>query len=65
MQRFNPLASGALAKTGNEGVQQAGAAGQEQGAGKGKGYALVFQIIFTDGLRMVDKQARKHGQTPF
>jgi hypothetical protein len=65
VQRFDPLAGSALAKTGNEGMQQAGTAREKQSTGKGKGHALMFQVIFTDGLRMVDKQARKHGQTPF
>ena len=62
MQRFDPLAGGALAKAGHEGMQKAGAAGKKQAAGKGKSHALMLEITFADGLRMADKQARKHGQ---
>jgi hypothetical protein len=55
MERFDPLAGGTLAKAGHEGMQKAGAAGEKQGAGKGKGYALMLEIAFTDGLGMADK----------
>ena len=64
MQNLDPLAGGALAKAGNECVQETGATGQEQGAGKGERYLLMFQIAFADRLRMTDEQARKHPQIP-
>ena len=64
VQRFDPLAGGTLAKAGHEGMQKAGAAGKKQGPGKGKGHALMLEIAFADGLRMADKQARKHGHYP-
>jgi hypothetical protein len=65
MQRFDPLAGGALAKPRHESMQKAGAASHKQRTGKGKRHALMLEIAFSDGLRMADKQARKHGRTPF
>lgn len=65
MQGLDPLAGGALAKTGNEGMEKTGAARQKQRAGKRKRHALMLEITFADGLRMADEQTRKHGRTPF
>ena len=64
VQRFDPLAGGALAKAGDEGMQKAGATCEQQCAREGKGDALMFQIAFADRLRMGDKQASEHDQNP-
>jgi len=65
MQGFDPLASGALAKAGDEGVQETGAARQKKRAREGKRHPLMLEIAFADRLRMGEKQARKHAKTPF
>ena len=64
MQGFDPLAGGALAKTGNERMKQAGATRQQERAGEGKCHPLMLEIPFADRLRMGEKQARKHGKDP-
>jgi hypothetical protein len=64
VQDLDPLAGSALAKGGDKGVQKTGAARQKKRAGKGKGHALMLEIIFTDRLRMAEKQTRKHGKDP-
>ena len=65
VQGFDPVAGGALAKTGDEGMQKAGATGQQERAGKGKRHPLMLEIPFANRLRMGEKQARKHAKTPF
>ena len=64
MQHFDPFAGSALAKTGNESMQEAGAARKKQAASERESHALMLQIAFADRLRMGDKQASKHGQNP-
>ena len=64
MQGFDPLAGGALAKSGDEGMKQAGAARQKQRAREGESHPLMLEIPFADRLRMGEKQARKHGKDP-
>lgn len=64
VQDLDPLARGALAKGGDKSVQKTGAACQEKRAGKGKGHALMLEIVFTDRLRMAEKQTSKHGKDP-
>ena len=65
MQGLDPLAGGALAKTGDESMEEAGTARQKKRARKGKRYPLMLEIAFADRLRMGEKQARKHAKTPF
>jgi len=65
VQGFDPLAGGALAKTGDESMEEAGTARQKKRARKGKRYPLMLEIAFADRLRMGEKQARKHAKTPF
>ena len=64
MQHGDALRSGALAKTGDNGMQEAGKACQEKRAGEGKRRALMLEIAFPDGLGMGDEKPRKHGQDP-
>jgi hypothetical protein len=64
VQSLDPLAGGALAKTRNKGMEETGTARQKKRTCKGKGHALMLEIVFADRLRMTEKQTRKHGKDP-
>jgi hypothetical protein len=57
-------ACGALEKRGNEGMNEAGGRRHEQRAGKPQGRPLMFEIAFSDRMRVIQKPALQHIDFP-